>query len=67
MVVIRQADRVLMDREALALWTQRSVAVIREHCAPVERGLRGKAFYDADACVELLAQVPQRVRSQLAA
>lgn len=60
MLVIRQPDRILMDREALAQWTRRSVRVIREHCEPVARGARRKALYDAEACTEVLEKVPQR-------
>jgi hypothetical protein len=66
-VVIRQLDRTLMDREALAQWTHRSVRVIRQHCVPAARGLRGKALYDADAALLVLDQVPQRHRMPQAA
>lgn len=62
-IVIHQSERVLMDREALAQWTRRSVRVIREHCPVAERGDRGKALYDAKACAELLEDVPQRQRA----
>jgi len=61
-VVIRQPGRVLMDRQALAQWTRRSIRVIREHCQPIARGTRNAALYDADECASLLDQVPRRRR-----
>lgn len=60
--MIRTTEIVLMDRGALALWTVRSVRVIRQHCVPVEYDAAGRALYDARACADLLVKVPQRRR-----
>jgi len=63
-VVLRQPDRVLMDRAALAQWTGRSVHTIRLRCAVVDRGADNRALYDATASAELLRSVPARQRQQ---
>lgn len=63
MVIIREADRTLMDREALSMWITRSPHTIRQYCTPVERGLHGKPLYDAQACRDQLAGVPKRNRT----
>jgi hypothetical protein len=56
-VVITSTEPVLMDREALAQWTTRSVEVIRKRCTPVEYGSDGRAMYDARQCADLLLKV----------
>ena len=62
MVVLKVGERTLMDREALAQWTERSARVIRQHC-PVLRYVGGTAIYDADECADLLDEVPTRRRA----
>jgi hypothetical protein len=61
-IVHRQADRVLMDREALAQWTERSIHTIRFRCAVAEYDEMGRALYDAEACADLLRSIPTRHR-----
>lgn len=62
MIVHRQADRTLMDREALAQWTDRSIHTIRFRCAVAEYDTAGRALYDAEACADLLRSIPTRHR-----
>jgi hypothetical protein len=61
-IVLKVGDRTLMDREALAQWTQRSPHTVRLRC-PVYRYASGTAIYDADACADLLDAVPTRRRA----
>lgn len=64
MKVVRQEGPVLLDREALAQWTKRSVNTIRARCRPVDYdGADGRALYDAEACVQVLALIPTRRRT----
>jgi hypothetical protein len=52
----------LMDREALALWTHRSVHTIRAKCPVHSRDQQGRPLYDAYHCADLLAKVPEKLR-----
>lgn len=63
-MITRMVDGVvLMDLEDLAAWLKRPSATIRAHCKPVARDRpTRRVLYDADACQELLADVPRRVR-----
>lgn len=61
-IVERRPGQTLMDREALAQWTSRSVNTIRARCTPVDRTDDGRPLYDAEACYELLATIPKRRR-----
>ena len=65
-VVIREGDRMLIDRQTLAKLTGRSVNTIRARC-PIERHHRGKALYDAMRCEQILAAIPTRTRRDSAA
>lgn len=55
-------DLILMDREALAVWTRRSVRTIRARCPIHSYDSAGRAMYDAKGCAEQLDGIPQRVR-----
>lgn len=62
MIVLRPTHGpVLVDREALAMITQRSPHTIRLRC-PVVRYHRGRALYDLESEVERLALIPTRRR-----
>lgn len=62
MIVLRPTNGpVLVDREALAMITQRSVHTIRLRCELV-RYHRGRALYALEAEVERLARIPTRRR-----
>jgi hypothetical protein len=55
-------DLVLMDREALAQWTHRSVHTIRAKCAVHSYAADGRAMYDAHECAKTLDGVAQSGR-----
>lgn len=53
--VVRVTDDFwLMDREALAQWTRRSVHTIRARCPVHSYAEGGRAMYDAKACAKQL-------------
>lgn len=52
----------LMDREALALWTRRSIHTIRARCPVHSYDEKGRAMYAVGPCEELLAGIPQSGR-----
>ena len=60
MLVIHLPGQTLMDREALAQWTGRSVHTIRARCRPVERHSTGRQLYDADEAARVLDAIPKR-------
>lgn len=62
MIVLRPTNGpVLVDREALAMITQRSVHTIRLRCT-VARYHRGRALYALECEVERLDAIPTRRR-----
>lgn len=54
--------RWLMDREALAQWTRRSVHTIRAKCPVHSYDAVGRAMYDAYACEQQLNGIRQSGR-----
>jgi len=62
-IALPEGPLLLMDREALAVHTGRSVHTIRAHCAPVRYDDMGRALYDSDRCWTLLEVVPTRRRA----
>lgn len=64
MIVLTKQDPVLVDREALAMLTKRSVNTIRLRCEVV-RYYKGRALYALEREVERLAEIPTRSRDDL--
>lgn len=60
MLVIQRPDGWFCDREALAVWLQRSPETIRKRCPVTEYHEDGRALYDMEVCAEVLSQVPTR-------
>lgn len=61
MIVLKNREPVLVDREALAMLTDRSLATIRAHAEVV--GYRnGRALYNLDTEVSRLESIPRRAR-----
>ena len=54
--------RPLMDREALAQWTRRSIHTIRAKCRVHSYDEIGRAMYDVQECEGALADIPQSGR-----
>lgn len=50
----------LCDREALAVWLQRSPETIRKRCPVAEYHPDRRALYDMYQCEEILAGLPAR-------
>lgn len=65
MIVLMRHDPVLVDREALALITERSVHTIRARCEVV-RHRDGRPLYALEREVARLAMIPKRQRGQQA-
>lgn len=63
MIVHTKKDRVLVDREALAMVTRRSVHTIRLRCEVV-RYYKGRALYALEEEIERLASIPTRRRDE---
>lgn len=61
MIVRYHRGRALVDREALAQLTGRSVHTIRARCEPVRRH-DGRPLYDMEAAVAVLSGVATRSR-----
>ena len=62
-MIIRFEDaRVLLDREALAAVTGRSVHTIRARLQPALRDDAGRPFYIYDDAVQQLREIPTRQR-----
>ena len=53
---------IALDRQAVAVWLERSERTIREHCQVIGYDRQGRALYDAEACAETLETVPTRRR-----
>lgn len=62
-IVHYKRDEVLVDREALAMLTKRSVHTIRLRC-DVVRYYRGRALYALEREVERLGHIPTRHRDE---
>jgi hypothetical protein len=63
MLVFYEADRELMDREALAQWRGLSEISVRRHCTPVRYDEEtGRALYDVTEATAALGGVRHRVR-----
>lgn len=60
-VVVREGDRMLIDRQTLAQLTGRSVNTIRARC-PVVGHRDGKALYDAEQVEKILGKIGTRQR-----
>lgn len=63
-VVVYRGGRALLDRQTLALLTARSVHTIRARCTIAEHTEDGRALYDMEQAVTVLAAIPQRRRTQ---
>lgn len=61
MIVVTKAERVLVDREALAMLTGRSIHTIRARCQVV-RHRDGRPLYALEAERARLAKIPTRRR-----
>ena len=62
MIVLAKRTPVLVDREALAMITGRSVHTIRARCPVARRHWDGSPLYDVEAEAERLANIPTRRR-----
>jgi len=60
-VVIYEPQRVLIDRQTLALLTGRSVHTIRARC-PIADHRNGRALYDMEQVAAILQDTPARQR-----
>lgn len=63
MIVLTKRERVLVDREALAMVTRRSVHTIRFRCEVVSHR-DGRPLYDLEQEVARLAAIPTRQRAK---
>lgn len=62
MIVLTKRIPVLVDREALAMITGRSVHTIRARCTVARRHWDGSPLYNVEAEVQRLAKIPTRRR-----
>lgn len=62
MLVFQQHERWLCDREALAVWLQRSPETIRKRCPVAEYHADGRALYDMEVCEVVLGGLQRRDR-----
>ena len=63
-VVVYRDGRPLVDRQTLAALSRRSVHTIRARC-PVVGHEKGKALYDMEHCLVILAGIPARPHARL--
>lgn len=63
MIVMTEHVPVLVDREALALLTGRSVHTIRMRCEVYTQHRSGRPLYDMERAVTRLAEIPTRRRT----
>lgn len=63
-VYIELDGRAHVDRQTLSVLTQRSVHTIRARC-PIVGHERGKALYDVEDCVEILAGITPRPHARV--
>lgn len=66
MLIIQRPDGWLCDREALATWAGRSVHTIRSKCPVVARTPTGRPLYNAEQCLDILANTRTTRRKQAA-
>lgn len=64
-VVVYREGRSLVDRQTMAQVAERSVHTVRAKCPIAEHHL-GRAMYDMEVCLVLLAAIPtRRVRARV--
>lgn len=61
-IVYEGPQRTLVDRQTLAVLVQRSEHTIRARC-PVAEHRQGRALYDLEQVVSVLATIPTRGRT----
>lgn len=63
-VYVERDGRALLDRQSLSALLKRSVHTIRARC-PIVGHERGKALYDMEECIKILASVPPRPHARV--
>lgn len=58
-VVVYRDGKALLDRQTMAHIASRSVHTIRAKC-PISEHHLGRAMYDMEACLSILAAIPTR-------
>lgn len=58
-VVVYRGDKALLDRQSMAHVAERSVHTIRARC-PISEHHLGRAMYDMEHCLSILADIPTR-------
>lgn len=64
-VVVYRDGVALLDRQTMAFVSDRSVHTIRARC-PIAAHHLGRAMYDMEQCLTLLADIPTRQRATAA-